>query len=117
MGGKAMGVQLTLLRFSERGWSATFRVDYGVYHLPSYRVRLLGAGYTEDPEVQAMLEAFLTGLVLEHARSGSLPPTGEVIPASQREAWPRLTRNEALQQIGEILQRRLPDVTAPFGAL
>lgn len=113
-----MGVELISLRFHERGWTATFRVEYGVYHLPSYQVWLLGAGYTEDPTARALLEQYLEGLVLENARSGSLPPTGKRIPASQRDAWSRLARNnQELRQIAGLLQERLPYVNAPFGAL
>lgn len=89
-----MSVKLTSLAYSERGWTATFEVDYGVYHLSGYRVRLLGAGYTEDATVKQKLAQFLCGLVLEHARSGSLPPTGEIIPATQRDAWSHLTRDQ-----------------------
>jgi hypothetical protein len=115
-GGNNPMVRLLESQYERDGWSLVFDVTEGVYHQVRYPVRVVGIGWTDDPNQKARLGDLLAALVRQHLRQGSLPPTGLLVPLEHLKDHCRKTSQEPFRrQCLEALDA-LPQAIHPMTA-
>ncbi|AEJ39215.1 hypothetical protein TPY_1025 [Sulfobacillus acidophilus TPY] len=109
-------IRLLEIRYERDGWSLVFDVTEGVYHNLRYPVRVVGIGWTEDPNQKARLGELLSALVRQHLRQGSLPPTGLLVPLEHLKDHCRKTPEKTFRRKCLDALNALPESIHPMTA-